>query len=95
MANNMTQLLICGFLLWERDRERERERECVCVCVCVCVVFQSLVPHGVKKKYLVLRNLESQIIPHSWLDISLLIYYSILSDSEKLNNLSKVTLRSI
>ena len=64
MANNMTKLLICGSFS-ERERERERERESVCVCVCVCVVFQSLVPHGVEKKYLVLRNLESQIIPHS------------------------------
>lgn len=50
---------------------------------------------GKKKMYLVLRNSESQIIPHSWLDILPLIYDSILSDSEKVNNLSKVTLRSV
>lgn len=33
--------------------------------LCVYVAFKTLVPHRVKKKYLVLRNLESQIIPHS------------------------------
>lgn len=50
---------------------------------------------GLKNRYLVLRNLEAQIILHSWLDIHPLIYYGILSDSEKLNNLSMVTLGSM